>query len=220
MLMKVSLIRLLFLLVAGVSDYALAQQNQSAAQKLVMQGDGQGGAPCQACHGADGAGIAASGFPALYNLQAGYMVKQMEDYRSGKRASVVMAPAVAKLNRQQLEAVASYYAAQKPAAVMLPPQPAEQQTHGSKLATTGQWQAWIVPCESCHGPGNRGVGNDFPALAGQHPAYLKQQLLAWRDGSRANDPDQLMLAIAARLSPEQIDAVVEYLARLPAIGVQ
>ena len=144
----------------------------------------------------------------------------MQDYRAGKRSSLVMAPAVAKLNRQQLEAVATYYAAQKPAPAPLPPLATESQVRGSKLATAGDWQAWIVPCEACHGPGNRGVGSDFPALAGQHPAYLKQQLLAWRDGSRANDPDQLMLAIAARLTPQQIDAVVEYLARLPAKGAQ
>jgi thiosulfate dehydrogenase len=60
-----------------------------------------------------------------------------------------------------------------------------------------------------------GVGNSFPALAGQHASYLKAQLMAWRIGSRDNDPNQLMKGIAERLSEQQISAITEYYATLP-----
>ena len=160
--------------------------------------------------------MAAAGFPALANLEAGYLVKQMQGYQSGKRPSVVMAPTVARLTPQQLQDVAAWYASQRPQPAPAAELSPEQLALGQTLATEGDWERYIVPCESCHGPGNRGVGSEFPALAGQHASYLKQQLLAWQDGTRSNDPQQLMLAIAARLSPTEIDAVAEYLSRLPA----
>ncbi len=196
---------------------AHAAGDAQRGQTVVMQGNGSG-APCLACHGLDGAGNDAAGFPRLAGLDAGYLVKQMQDYRAGTRQSAIMAPNVDNLDDQQIADVAAWYAGQTAAVPPLADADAELLALGEKLATRGDWDNYVVPCESCHGPGNDGVGSAFPRLAGQHAGYIKQQLQAWKSGARSNDPDQLMLAIAARLSDEQIEAVATYLARQPIQG--
>lgn len=71
-------------------------------------------------------------------------------------------------------------------------------------------------CVSCHGPGGKGIGAVFPALAGQHASYIKAQLEAWKNGTRRNDPNNLMKVVADRLTDEEVQAVSEYFATLPA----
>src|SRR5690606_8409465 len=83
--------------------------------------------------------------------------------------------------------------------------------HGEKLALRGDWDRYVIACVSCHGPGNAGVGSDFPRLAGQHPEYIKAQLVAYRDGIRTNDPINLMSSIAQRMNDHDIDAVSAWL---------
>ncbi|MBR9883206.1 MAG: cytochrome c4 [Oceanospirillales bacterium] len=194
-----------------------AAGNADRGATIVMQGDGQGGAPCLACHGNDGAGNDGAGFPRLAGLNAGYLAAQLRDYRDGRRTNAIMAPNAAHLSDQQIEDVAAYYAMQN---VVVKPaeQPADLLAQGEKLVKQGDWDNYIVPCETCHGPGAQGVGATFPGLSGQHPTYLRQQLEAWKNGTRTNDPNQLMLAIAARLSDEQIQAVSAYLSQLPTSG--
>ena len=96
----------------------------------------------------------------------------------------------------------------------------EQLALGKKLALEGDWDNYLPPCSSCHGPNNQGVDGTFPGIAGQHASYLKQQLELWQQGQRTSDPVQLMEAIAKRLSPEQIEAVAAYLASQPAVAQQ
>lgn len=213
--MRLTTSALLMLTGCLMAATANAQSPLDTGRQLVMQGDGQGSAPCMTCHGADGAGMAAGGFPALSQLAPGYMVKQLQDFKSGARASAVMAPTVAQLSEAQMDAASQYYASQQPAAPALATADEALLARGAALVNEGDWSRYIVPCASCHGPDNRGVGAEFPALAGQHASYIKQQLLAWQGGSRSNDPQQLMLAIAERLSTAEIEAVAEYLSRLP-----
>ena len=49
-------------------------------------------------------------------------------------------------------------------------------------------------------------------------SYMELQLNAWRDGSRDNDPQHLMLAVAERMSDKDIKAVAAWLAAQPASG--
>jgi len=41
--------------------------------------------PCMTCHGADGKGMAASGFPRLAGLPEAYIAKQLADFKAGRR---------------------------------------------------------------------------------------------------------------------------------------
>ena len=83
---------------------------------------------------------------------------------------------------------------------------------GQQLAERGDWSQYIVSCKSCHGPGNRGAGDVFPGIAGQHAGYIEAQLKAWKEGTRKNDPQDLMGSIARRMSDEDIHAVAVWLA--------
>lgn len=199
------------LLSMGFPAMTMAAGNPERGAQLAAQGDGSG-APCLACHGADGAGMDAAGYPRLAGLDAGYLLKQMRDYNAGTRVSPIMQPNVDNFSDQQLQDLAAYYASLPvPATSGNPPASREQLALGKKLAEEGDWDNYIPPCSACHGPGNQGVGSDFPPLAGQHPSYIRSQLQAWQNNQRNNDPNQLMTAIAERLTPEQIEAVAAYL---------
>lgn len=180
-------------------------------RQIVMQGNKKGATACLSCHGIDGAGNAAAGFPRLGGLNAEYMVKQLQDFVSGERANVIMQPIAKALSDQESEQVAVYYAKQKVPykAPSIDPVVSEE---GRKLVELGAWDKMVPACVQCHGPGSRGVGMHFPALAGQHANYIVSQLYAWKQDTRKNDPNQLMKGIADRLNDSQIKAVAEYLA--------
>lgn len=64
-------------------------------------------------------------------------------------------------------------------------------------------------CALCHGLFGVSHTGKFPNLAGQKPAYLAEQIDAFRDGHRTNDGGQ-MSAIVTELKPEEIPVVVDW----------
>ncbi|RUO39871.1 cytochrome c4 [Aliidiomarina taiwanensis] len=196
-----------FASLASELDPAAVQRGQAAA------------AICSSCHQQDGSGMNIPGgesWPRLAGLNSDYLIRQVHAFKEGTRQSASMMPFANILNDDQLRDVASYYAS-----LNTPPKtpPAVDPTvleHGKKLALEGDWSRYIVPCSSCHGPSNQGVGSAFPGLAGQHPGYIAQQLEAWQKGTRSNDPQNLMGAIAKRLNSDDIAAVSAWLATQPA----
>ena len=64
---------------------------------------------CAACHGSDGIGIAEA-FPNLANQKAGYLIKQMKDFREGRRKDPIMELEAKKLSDQDIADIAAYYA--------------------------------------------------------------------------------------------------------------
>ncbi|SFR58806.1 Cytochrome c553 [Pseudidiomarina maritima] len=194
---------------------AFAASDAQRGQQLSMQGDGSG-APCLACHGASGEGNAAGAFPMLAGLNEGYLFRTMKAYQDGTRINPVMSMNIDNFSEQDLRDLAAYFAQLPVPQTAASSAPQELLNAGEKLATLGNWDAYIPPCSSCHGPNNLGVDENFPRIAGQHASYIEQQLKAWQQGQRSSDPVQLMEAIAKRLSDEQIKAVAAYLASQPA----
>ncbi|MFJ4153391.1 c-type cytochrome [Pseudomonas sp. NPDC089752] len=183
-------------------------------QKVFTQGGANPAAmACQSCHGADGNGIAAAGFPRLAGLPAGYISKQLHDWRDGSRKQAVMEPLAKALSEEEITAVSRYLASLPgtPAPGLRRQQIADDAT--TRLALYGDWNRQIPGCVQCHGPGGSGVGEHFPALAGQPAGYLMAQLNGWRDGSRSNDPNQLMVGVAKAMTEEEVKAIAEYFAR-------
>ncbi|MFK8331818.1 c-type cytochrome [Pseudomonas sp. BJa5] len=182
-------------------------------QKVFSQG-GQNPAAmaCLGCHGADGKGMAAAGFPRLAGLPAAYLSKQLHDFRDGSRKNPIMEPLAKALSDEEIQAVTATLAAMpaEPVADTRRQQMASDATE--KLALYGDWSRQLPGCVQCHGPGGVGVGEHFPPLAHQPAAYLVAQLNAWRDGSRQNDPNQLMVGVAKAMSDEEIKAVANYFA--------
>jgi len=166
---------------------------------------------CAACHGEDGNSQAPT-FPKLAGLQVEYLEKQLKDFLSGKRQSEVMAPAMAALKPSDVAGLAAYYAAQKPQPGQVGD--AALAARGQQVFDDGNTASGVPACVGCHQPG--GAGNErYPRLAGQHQAYAAEELRQFRSGERNNDRAKIMRAVAARMTDEEIDAVVEYLAGLP-----
>ncbi len=186
-----------------------------ALEGSALEGDAERGqaaaATCTACHQANGSGMNIPGgesWPRLAGLNADYMVKQLHDFKEGRRQSASMMPFANMLNDQQIVDVAAYYS-QMPVTPAQGGDDADEALlqRGEQLAERGDWDAYIVSCKSCHGPGGVGVGADFPEIASQHAGYLSAQLHAWKNDERSNDPQNLMGAIAKRMSDDDIQAV-------------
>lgn len=204
--------------ITGLCLVLLAVPAQSAdlnaGKAIVLKGNGRGAIECQACHGVDGAGNAAAGFPRLAGLNPEQLAKQLHDFQQGTRKDPTMQPIAKGLSESEVTNVAAYYAAQHPKATSAISDKALI-ARGEHLALSGLWDKNIPACVSCHGPAGRGVGVHFPALAGQHASYIARQFEAWRNGTRANDPQALMQGIAERLPQGDIAAVSAYFASLP-----
>lgn len=193
-----------------VALLAAAVQAQAADPAALARSGAPGVAPCASCHGASGLGQAS--FPRLAGLDAGYLASQLDDFAAGRRANAVMSPIAKALVPADRAALSQYYS-RLPA----PAAPAGAgNAAGARLALRGAWHKGVPACVQCHGPGGRGVGAAFPALAGQAASYLAAQLRAFRDGQRRNDPQQLMRTPAAKLTDDEIDAVSQWFSVQPA----
>lgn len=187
------------------------------AAAIAQAGNGKGSAPCMACHGLDGAGQPATGIPRLAGLDAAYLQKQLDDFASATRSNQVMQPTASALSEDERHTIAVYYSKLPlPPALATPatPMPA-MDSRGALLATRGDWSRGVPGCVQCHGPGGVGVGANFPPLAGQSASYIEAQLRAWQQGTRHNDPLQLMQHLAAALSPQDIQSVAMWFAAQP-----
>jgi cytochrome c553 len=187
------------------------------AQMITTQGNGKGAAPCMACHGVDGGGVAGSGNPRLAGLNAAYLQKQLDDFASGSRTSPMMQATARALSEDERQALAIYYSKQPIAPVpakIAGPMPTADSV-GAVLATRGRWSEQVPACVQCHGPGGVGVGEHFPPLAGQSAMYIEAQLRAWKLGTRHNDPLQLMQHLSSALSDQDMRDVAAWFATQP-----
>ncbi|MFC6299527.1 c-type cytochrome [Pseudomonas sp. CCM 7893] len=193
----------------------LGSAHAQEGRNVFTQGGSQpGAAPCVACHGADGLGLAAAGFPRLAGLPAGYLRKQLEDFKSGARSSPVMQPLASALTEEEVGTVTQALATMPAPAVATLHRSVMPANAAQKIALQGAWDRQIPACVSCHGPAGVGVGEAFPPLAGQSAAYLVAQLNAWQSGARHNDPNDLMGHIAKSLTAEEVQGVATYFSSL------
>ena len=85
-------------------------------QLLLGQGDEAAGqvksALCATCHGADGNSPLPEN-PKLAGQNASYIIKQINDYKSGARANAIMTGMVAALSDQDIADIAAWYASQQ-----------------------------------------------------------------------------------------------------------
>ena len=201
---------------AGLCALLASMSGQAADGKAVYEKGGENPAAlaCVTCHGADGMGMPAAGFPRVAGLSAGYIEHQLKSFADGSRGQPVMEPIAQALSADEMKAVAEYMQTM-PAPEYKKVNRSELVTdEGSKLALRGDWSRNIPECVACHGPGGIGVGTAFPPLAGQSAAYISGQLNAWRQGTRKNDPADLMGHIARSLTDEEVKAVSDYFANL------
>lgn len=163
---------------------------------------------CGACHGADGNSAMAT-FPKLAGQTAPYLVKQLKEIKSGTRPVVEMTGLLDAMSDQDLADIAAFYAEQPLVGGKADPALVEA---GQLIYRAGIAAKGVAACTACHGPQGKGMNAaSFPAVGGQHAAYIEKQLLSFRKGERANDPNAMMRDIAAKLSDAEIKAVASYM---------
>lgn len=156
-------------------------------------------ANCANCHGEDGRGRGGA-FPRLDIQSPDYLAATLRAFRDGTRASGTMITAASGLTDEQIANLAAALGQ----GVVVTPTGAD-----AGRAIAGGQVANIPACDSCHGPSAR---SDFPRLAGQNRDHLFRQLelfLALAE-ERGGPHAQIMAIAAHRLTPEQIDAVVDW----------
>ncbi len=93
---------------SGAADPALVE----AGKRIFLGGNEATGVPaCIACHGADGKGMGAAGFPRVAGQHAAYTEKQLKDFYNAKRsndASSVMRDIASRMHMDEIKAVSSY----------------------------------------------------------------------------------------------------------------
>ena len=200
---------LLALLMATQATLSYADAQAGAA--IAKNGSGATSA-CMQCHGANGEGQAAGGFPRLAGQGKNYLAKQLADFKAKSRNNPVMQPIANTLTAAQINDVADYYAslpAWKPPANPVPD--TAQSVRGAQIAQRGKWDMDMPACFACHGENGAGVAPHFPALAGLSANYTATQIKNWQTGARSNDPQGLMKAVADKLSADDIAAISVYL---------
>jgi cytochrome c553 len=183
----------------------------------------KGAPPCGSCHGANGEGNLATGFPRLAGLPEQYLSKQLDDYADGSRAHPMMSPIAKALDAAQRRDVSAYFAGVKPAAATTaaasaPPPKGPQAPdldRARTLARLGDEQLHVQACANCHGPEGAGLPPSYPALAGQPQAYLASVLNEWRNGNRHNDPSGQMPMIAKALGEADIASLAALFGAMP-----
>jgi cytochrome c553 len=78
-----------------------------------------------------------------------------------------------------------------------------------RLVELGDPSRNIPPCASCHRPGSGGP-IETPILSEQGKDYIVLQLKEYAAGNRRNDVYGRMRAIAAKLTPTEIDGLAVY----------
>ncbi len=152
---------------------------------------------CQGCHGINGISNNPQ-YPNLAGQQASYIEAQLKAFQSGLRTNSVMQSMVTSLSGQDIKNISAYFS-------RLTPESTEK-----NLNITGKGKSKFAMCTGCHGATAQGRGS-FPTLAGQQTAYLKKQLVNFKNGSRKGGP---MKAIVSSLSDQDINEIATYLGSL------
>jgi cytochrome c553 len=171
-------------------------QDDAAARKLAE--------PCAACHGPDGNSTNPQ-FPILAGQTWRYTYIQLKDFKEGRRNDPIMSPIAAQIaSREDMMALANYFAAQKPKPIDFKADPAR--------VDKGRKTSEAVLCTMCHLGEFKGQ-NEIPRVAGQWPQYVMKQLHDFKEKRRTNDAGN-MTSVSRGLSDDDIENLAHYIATL------
>ena len=194
--------------IALATSAALAAETPPAFTADGAKGQAAAGA-CVACHTADGSrGSPAN--PILQGQHPEYLVKQLQEFKSGKRKNPVMNGMATPLNDETMQHLAAFFAGKSAKSGFAKQK--DMVALGERIYRGGVMERHVPACSGCHSPNGAGIPSQYPRLAGQHADYAEAQLLAFRSGARANSPQ--MQTIAARMTDREIKAVADYMAGL------
>ena len=202
----------MFALFSMIGFTSIANANDAKKMGDVEKGKALS-ASCAACHGADGNSTNPE-WPKLAGQGEAYLIKQLTEYRSGKRKNAVMNGMAAGIKSDEdVTHIAAYYASIKTTTGKASKQ--ELIVEGEAIYRGGIVESGVAACAACHGP--TGSGNPaakFPKVSSQHAKYSVMQLQMFKSGERNNDTGKMMRNMAKKMSDAQMEAVAEYMAGL------
>lgn len=175
---------------------------------------------CAECHGLDGAGNHIK-FPRLAGQKPDYIIKQLYDFRSGRRTNDggQMQKTATEVKEADYPRVAQWFASQTPPWPKLTLDVEPDLARARQLSFSGA--DGIDACLSCHSAAALGLLDKAivgPRIAGQRDFYIAKQLTDYRAGRRGgNDPEQIMTKIARKLSDADIASLAVFLSQNPAL---
>jgi cytochrome c553 len=194
---------------AAAAEPAPAAETAKVATPDPAKGQAKFATVCVACHAADGNSVVPVN-PKLAQQHPQYLIKQLQEFKSGKRSNPVMGGFAAMLSDQDMMDVAYWVSANKAKTGFAKDK--ELVALGERIYRGGVADRQIAACAGCHGPSGAGIPALYPRLSGQHAEYTAVQLTAFRDGVRKNSPQ--MTQVAAKLNDREIKAVADYIAGL------
>ena len=197
------------LLAAACTAPAFGAEAAAPAKPDLAKGQATSTNVCVACHANDGSrGSPAN--PIIQGQHSEYLVKQLAEFKAGKRDNPIMKGIASALSEDDMKNVAAFYAGKqaKPGFA----KNKELVALGEKIYRGGVAERNIPACAGCHSPTGAGIPAQYPRLAGQHGDYTEAQLVAFRNGARKNSIP--MAGVAARMNDREIKAVSDYIAGL------
>lgn len=173
------------------------------------KGQASYGAVCAACHAADGNSTIPLQ-PKLAGQHPEYLVKQLREFKDGKRNDPVMKGFAATLSDGDMQNIAAWLHTQAPKNGFSKDK--DSIALGERIYRGGIQERQIAACASCHSPNGSGIPAQYPRLSGQHAEYTVKSLTDFRDGKRSNSIP--MVQVAAKLNDREIKAVADYIAGL------
>lgn len=164
---------------------------------------------CALCHGAQGESASAI-YPRLAAQHPDYLVKQLKDFRDGRRKGDSMTDMAKDLQDDEIVGLAAFFSSRKAGARQ--PGDSDLAAVGKYIYQRGNGFSGVAACATCHGPTGLGTAQ-LPRLAGQHPAYIETQLKEFNKRVRNND-NSIMHSIASKLSELETKAVSVYIGSL------
>ena len=98
---------LVALLLSSIATTAVLAQDAAALHARALA------ATCANCHGTEGRTTDGSAVPSLAGMPRDYMLKQMAAFKDGSRPATVMHQLAKGLTQQQIDTLATYFAATK-----------------------------------------------------------------------------------------------------------
>lgn len=181
----------------------------TVAQPDLVKGAATFAGVCISCHGADG-NSGTPAYPKLAQQHPEYLVKQLQEFKSGNRKNAIMLGFSSMLSDDDMRNVA-YFSASKKATPGFS-KDKELIAMGERIYRGGIADRQVPACAGCHSPTGAGMPAQYPRLSGQHSEYVASQLTAFRDGVRTNSLQ--MTQVAAKLNDKEIRAVADYIAGL------
>jgi cytochrome c553 len=171
---------------------------------------------CSACHGENG-NSAVPTFPRLSGQVREFLALQTFLFKVGDRPNPIMGPVASSLSDQDIADVAAYLSSQTPGGQPWPGQDPALVERGHELFSEGSVAGGLIACAICHAANGQGVEQiGVPRIAGQSPAYLQGILTTFAQVPDFGEPvPNAMHIVASALTPEDVSAVIAYLASRP-----